>query len=288
VAEPICLGCRGQLDEPELIVAVRPSSLAPSPIETLVRRDRLVALLGLAAVAGLAWLYLLRMAAGMHSAAAEADMHAAMGMPDMAAWGSAELLSLFVMWAVMMAAMMLPSAAPVMLLVMTTYRRRGVGARGLTAAFGGGYLAVWTAFSAAAASLQFVLHGAAVLSPAAAARSAVVAGALFLVAGVYQWLPIKSACLTHCRSPLGFLTTEWRDGVGGAVLMGVRHGSFCVGCCWALMVLLFAGGVMNLFWVAAIAAFVLLEKLLRQGTWLSRVAGGLLIVWGAYLVAAGL
>jgi predicted metal-binding membrane protein len=120
-----------------------------------------------------------------------------------------------------------------------------------------------------------------------AAHSAWLGGTIFLVAGAYQWLPIKNACLTHCRSPLGFLTREWREGRAGAFIMGSRHGLFCVGCCWALMALLFAAGVMNLFWVAAIAAFVLVEKLMRQGPRVGRLAGTLLIVWGAYVLARG-
>jgi predicted metal-binding membrane protein len=184
-----------------------------------------------------------------------------------------------------MVAMMLPSATPVLLLVVSTYRRRGVQASQMTAAFGTGYLLVWTAFSLLAASAQFFLHRAAVVSEDMAIHSTLIGGSLLMVAGVYQWLPSKHACLTHCRSPLAFLAREWREGAVGALVMGGRHGFYCVGCCWALMALLFAAGVMNLFWVAAIAVFVLIEKVVPRGAQIGRMAGLGLIAWGAWLLA---
>jgi predicted metal-binding membrane protein len=256
-----------------------------SRIERLIRRDRLVAGCGLAALTLLCWAYLGNMASGMRDAAGEAEMHAAMGMPEMGAWGPAQLLALFLMWAVMMVAMMVPSAAPVMMLVLGVYRRRG-GREAHTSAwtFIAGYLLVWVAFSAVAAGTQAVLHQGALLSPDMTSRSGLVAGVILVAAGVYQWLPIKNACLTHCRSPLGFLTTEWREGIAGALSMGVRHGGFCVGCCWALMALLFVVGVMNLLWVALIAAWVLVEKLAPRGAVLGRAAGVLLATWGVYIL----
>jgi predicted metal-binding membrane protein len=255
-------------------------------VERLIRRDRLVVALGLSIVTALAWWYLLRSNSGMHADAAEADMHAAMGMPEMQVWGMAQLAALFVMWAVMMVAMMLPSAAPIILLVVGAYRRRATGApRLLTAAFSSGYLLAWAGFSAMAAALQLALHKAAVLSPAMVAQSALFGGSVLLVAGVYQWLPLKNACLAHCRSPLGFISREWREGVSGALVMGLRHGLFCIGCCWALMTLLFVAGVMNLVWVAAIAAFVLVEKLTGRGE-VSKAAGVLMVLWGIYVFAA--
>lgn len=257
----------------------------PSPLERLVRRDRLAAVLGLAAMTALAWTYLVTEAASMQSMAMDARMHAAMGMADMRAWGVADGLALFVMWAVMMAGMMLPSAAPVVLLILAVYRRRGdQHARASSGAFIGGYLLVWTMFSAAAASTQTGLHRAAFLTPDMASGSAVLGGAILLMAGVYQWLPIKNTCLTHCQSPLGFITQHWRDGATGGFIMGVRHGAFCVGCCWALMALLFVVGVMNLTWVATMAAFVLVEKLTPKVPHLGRAAGILLIIWGTYVL----
>ncbi|MPY90873.1 MAG: DUF2182 domain-containing protein [Luteitalea sp.] len=258
-----------------------------SGFERAIRQDRVIVLSGLVAITLLSWIYLARMASSMSAAAADAGMHAAMGMPEMSAWGMAELVMLFLMWAVMMVAMMLPSAAPIIWLVVGTYRRRGSGARALSSAFASGYLTAWTVFSVVAAVTQLVLHRAALLSPAMATRSAIGGGAILLVAGAYQWLPLKRACLTHCRSPLAFLAREWRDGTAGAFVMGVRHGLYCVGCCWALMLLLFAAGVMNLIWVAAIALFVLLEKLAPRGVMLGRVAGMLLMAWGAWVLIRG-
>jgi predicted metal-binding membrane protein len=120
-----------------------------------------------------------------------------------------------------------------------------------------------------------------------AAQSAALAGGIFLLAGLYQWTPLKNACLSHCQSPLAFLTKEWREGAWGAFVMGLRHGLFCVGCCWALMALLFAAGVMNLLWVAAIAIFVLAEKLLPRGLLLGRASGALLVAWGVFLIVRG-
>jgi len=255
-------------------------------IERLVRRDRLIASLALGLITLLAWVYLVRMAASMRAASNEAEIHAAMGMTNMVAWSWQDSIALFVMWAVMMVGMMLPSAAPIILMVVAVYRRRGgQQARISTAAFASGYLVAWTGFSAAAALAQTALHSAALLSSAMASKSSVFAGGIFLVAGVYQWLPLKNACLSHCRSPLHFLSREWREGTRGAFGMGLRHGLFCVGCCWALMTLLFAAGVMNLIWVAAIAAFVLVEKLLPPGVLVGRITGALLAIWGAYLLA---
>jgi predicted metal-binding membrane protein len=258
-----------------------------SPLDRRLRRDRLLAALGLSATIVLAWIYLLRMAADMGAMTLEAQTHAAMGMADMRSWGASAWAGLFLMWAVMMAAMMLPSAAPVTLLVLGVYRRREDGeARASAVAFVAGYLLAWTAFSAAAAAAQVGLHRAALLAPDMRVGSAALAGVLLVIAGVYQWLPIKNACLTRCQSPLEFLSRFWRDGVTGALVMGIRHGLFCVGCCWLLMALLFVVGVMNLFWVAALTAFVLVEKLVPGGTMVGRVAGAGLAAWGVYLLVS--
>lgn len=253
-----------------------------------VRQDRALVVFGIAAITFLSWGYLVRMGVMMNAAAADKAMHAAMGMPEMAAWGTAEFVMLFLMWTVMMVAMMLPSAAPMILLVVGTYRRRGDRSRVLTVAFGSGYLVAWTVFSAAAALTQLMLHRAALLSANMAINSAIIGGAILLLAGIYQWLPLKTACLTHRRSPLAFLASHWREGAAGALAMGLRHGLYCVGCCWALMLLLFAAGVMNLLWVAAIAMFVLVEKLAPQGHVVSRVAGVALIAWGGWVTLRGI
>jgi predicted metal-binding membrane protein len=152
--------------------------------------------------------------------------------------------------------------------------------------FGAGYLAVWTGFSAVAGLSQWLLHRAALLSPAMASATPRLGGGLLIAAGVYQWLPLKGACLMHCRSPLGFFSHAWREGAAGALLMGLRHGLYCVGCCWLLMALLFMAGVMNLLWVAAIAGFVLVEKVVPGGRLLGKVAGALLVAWGTWALAA--
>lgn len=258
---------------------------ASSSFERMIRRDRLIMLAGLVAILALSWTYLVTTGRGMQSMLSEGEMHAAMGMPEMQSW-TRELAALFVMWTVMMVGMMLPSATPLILLILGVYRRRDDRQTRLNSVlFVGGYLLAWTVFSLAAASGQVLLHRAALLSAATVARSGFLAAGILFVAGLYQLLPIKGACLTHCRSPLSFLGHHWREGPGGAIHMGFFHGFFCVGCCWALMALLFVAGVMNLLWVAAIAAFVLVEKVTRQGLLLGRVAGVLLILWGAFVLA---
>ena len=253
-------------------------------LERVIRRDRLVMAYGLAVITVLAWIYLVRAAASMNAMAGEAAMHAAMGMVMTQSWGLGDWLGLFVMWAVMMAAMMLPSAAPVILLVLGAYRRRGDSrARAAAFMFVAGYVVAWTAFSAAASAAQVGLHRAALLAADMRSSSTTLSGAILLIAGVYQWLPIKNACLAHCQSPLGFLSRYWREGTVGGLVMGVRHGLFCVGCCWVLMALLFVVGVMNLLWVAALAALVLVEKLFRAGSVFGRVAGVAMGAWAVYL-----
>jgi predicted metal-binding membrane protein len=187
----------------------------------------------------------------------------------------------------MMTAMMLPSAAPMILLVAGVNRRRRERASPAvpTAVFVTGYLVVWTSFSAIAALAQWGLHEAALLSPQMASTSPILGGLLLLIAGAYQFLPVKSACLSGCRSPLGFLAGEWREGRAGALLMGLRHGRLCLGCCWALMTLLFVAGVMNLLWVATIAGLVLIEKVSRSGPHIGRLAGLALAGWGVWMLA---
>lgn len=259
-----------------------------SALDRVIRRDRLLTALGLAALTIVAWAYLVHSAAMMDAMSHEAQMHVAMGMGDMRAWNALDWLGLFVMWAVMMVAMMLPSAAPVFVLVLGVYRRRAAPqARAAAYAFVAGYVLVWTMFSVAASLVQLLLHRAAVMSPDMRIGSAAVSGIILMIAGIYQWVPFKNACLTTCQSPLGFLSQYWREGVSGGFLMGARHGLFCVGCCWMLMMLLFVVGVMNLIWVAALAALVLVEKLFRGGAVVGRIVGAAAVAWGIYLVVLG-
>ncbi len=250
-------------------------------METLLRRDRLVALAGLALLATLAWAVVLTMAGGMRSP------EMALAMPETADWGADRFPPLFGMWAVMMVAMMLPSAAPVVLLV--AGMNRGRRARGEpsvpTSVFLLGYLLTWTVYAALAAGAQVALHDAALLSPGMASASPILGGALLVAAGVFQFTPLKDACLRHCRSPFHVLGTEWREGAAGALRLGLRHGTYCVGCCWLVMALLFVVGVMNVLWVAALAAFVLVEKAAPGGPWIGRTVGGVLVAWGVWLLA---
>jgi len=187
------------------------------------------------------------------------------------------------MWAVMMAAMMLPSAAPAILLYATLARRRAERGEALASAagaFASGYVLVWALFSVAATALQFALEQAALMSPAMRTTSVALAGAALVGAGVYQWTSLKHACLRHCRSPLEFITEHWRSGASGALRMGATHGAYCVGCCWVLMLLLFVGGVMNFAWIAGLALFVLVEKVVPAGHRVARASGVALVAWG--------
>jgi predicted metal-binding membrane protein len=184
-----------------------------------------------------------------------------------------------------MVAMMVPSVAPLILMFARANRQRGVdrvvGSAGILLL---GYLLVWSGFSGLAALAQWGLHGAAVLSPMMASTSPVLGGVLLMAAGVFQFTPLKRACLAHCRSPMGLLLSEWHGGRWGTLTMGLKHGIWCVGCCWALMALLFVAGFMNLLWVAAIAGFVLLERTAPMGAMLGRVTGAALVVAGIALI----
>ncbi len=210
-----------------------------------------------------------------------------MAMPQMQSWGWVDFILMFVMWAVMMVAMMVPSASPMVLMFANVNRRRREQERPYfpTAVFLLGYLVVWTAFSALATLAQGALHEAALLSPMMVSTSPILGGVLLLLAGIFQWTPLKHACLRHCRSPLTVILREWREGARGAFIMGLKHGAYCTGCCWFLMALLFVAGVMNLLWVAAIAAFVLIEKVAPAGHWVGRIAGLLLIGLGALMMS---
>jgi predicted metal-binding membrane protein len=203
-----------------------------------------------------------------------------------ASWSLIDGVFTFTMWTVMMVGMMAPSAMPVLLVFgASRVRRAERGGAAAVVAFGLGYIAVWAGFSAFAALAQGGLHRAALLSPAMATTSAPLAAAVLVAAGVYQLTPLKYACLSHCQSPMGFLMSHWREGRSGAFQMGLSHGVYCVGCCWALMVVLFVVGVMNLLWVAVLAGFVLVEKLGYGGHWVSRAGGVLLVAAGIATLA---
>ena len=253
-------------------------------MEARVRWDRAIVGAGLAGLALLAWLYVLRLAQAM----SDLDMHGAMGMagPQMHDWHLADTFLTFLMWSVMMAAMMIPAASPMVLMFARIARSRPAAARPFaqTGFFVLGYLLVWATYSALATLAQWGLHSAALLSPMLTTTSRHLGGALLIAAGIFQWTPLKDRCLRACRSPLAFIMGEWREGSAGALIMGLRHGAYCVGCCWALMALLFVAGVMNLIWVAALAAFVLIEKMAPGEQWVTRVAGVALVIVGTLLM----
>ena len=261
-------------------------------METIPRRERLIISGCLGAMVLVAWFYLLHAKTAMPGMdmpgmdMSGMDMRG-MVMPELHEWGVTTLLLLFVMWAVMMVGMMVPSAAPMILTFLTVNQRRRTTARPLVPVgiFLLAYLVVWTAYSAVATLAQWQLHRAALLSSTMAATSPVLSGGLLIAAGVFQWTPLKLACLKGCRSPLSFLMSEWREGTAGAFMMGLRHGTYCVGCCWVLMALLFVAGVMNLLWVAVIALFVFAEKILPRGELLAHAAGIALVTAGVALMA---
>jgi len=248
-------------------------------VETALKRDRLTVGVALALLTLLAWGYTAYTARTMGMARSD------MAMPQMQAWSAAMLAFMFVMWFVMMVAMMLPSAAPMILTFAAVQRRRQTqgGAFVPTGVFVAGYLLVWAAFSLLATLAQYGLERAALVSPMMGKAVPWLGAALLIAAGLFQFAPLKNVCLDKCRTPLGFMMTEWRDGTRGALVMGLRHGAYCTGCCWALMVLLFVGGVMNLLWVAVLALFVLIEKVVPAGGRLGKAGGILLIAWGAWI-----
>lgn len=242
-------------------------------------------LAALLAVAAFGWAFLAWLALDMTSPLAR------LAMPVSAAWTLANAAAVWAMWAVMMVAMMLPSAAPMALVLAALDRKaRRATWRARLVAFVAAYALVWSAFSVAATAAQWGLHAAGVLSPMRlASTSPYLAGTLLLLAGSFQFTRLKSACLTGCRSPVGFLMTEWRPGVGGGFVMGLRHGLYCLGCCWALMALLFVFGVMNLLWVALLATLVAVEKLAPRGDIVARACGAAMLAAGSgYLLVSTL
>jgi predicted metal-binding membrane protein len=247
-------------------------------LERVLKRDRTVTLVALLAVSLLAWAYI---ASGIGM-----DMDA-MAMPEMAMpadWTPSYFALMLAMWVMMMVAMMLPSAAPMVLLFATVERRRhGVTPFRATALFASAYLIVWAVFSLVSTVFQWQLDRFAQLTPMLATANALVAAIVLITAGVYQFTPLKQACLRGCRSPIEFVSRYWNRGPFG---IGLVHGLYCLGCCWMLMLLLFVGGAMNLLWVALIAAFIFAEKIAPHGKWVSYIAGMALITGAAWVLYA--
>jgi predicted metal-binding membrane protein len=204
-------------------------------------------------------------------------------------WTTSDVGFTFAMWAVMMIGMMAPATAPMLLLIAAVHQKRGrERSWPPVAMFALGYAAIWIAAGVIAAMGQWGMHNLALLSAEMAASSPRLAASILIVAGVYQLTALKHRCLVHCRSPLGFLMTNWRSGTLGAFQMGSRHGVYCLGCCWALMSVLFSVGIMNLVWIAVLTAFVLVEKIGPKGTMSARMGGLGLIVFGVVILTRGL
>ncbi|MCP4046970.1 MAG: DUF2182 domain-containing protein [Gammaproteobacteria bacterium] len=248
--------------------------------ERVLRKDRVILIISLIGLTGLAWLYLYLLAADM----AAGDMRL-MGMGKMGVmtgpmpWDGKTFLLMGLMWWIMMIGMMVPSAAPMILLFARVQRRNlphENPALRITL-FTLSYLLLWLLFSVGATWLQWWLSERVLLSPMMKTVNPWLGAVIFMLAGLYQLTPLKRACLAHCQAPLQFLTTHWRKGNTGALHVGLRHGAYCVGCCWSLMLLLFVGGVMNLLWIATIAMLVLVEKILPPGRSYKWISGTLLI-----------
>lgn len=251
--------------------------------ERSTQTDKISILSVLGVLTVCAWAYLVHMALKPD---ANGMAHCAAVMPGGMKWGPEDIITSFIMWSVMMVAMMFPAAAPMFLAFSVINRDKNEtgGTLAATGWFVLGYLIVWLAFSVLATVTQWVLHSAALLWEAMAITGPIAGGALLAVAGVFQWTPFRNACMTKCRSPMAFIITEWRAGKDGALIMGLKHGIYCVGCCWLLMALSLVLGVMNLIWMGALTIFMAMEKGNIGGLWLSRVAGAILVVWGIAVV----
>jgi predicted metal-binding membrane protein len=252
-----------------------------SPTSATLGQARGAVVVTLVAIAAGSWVYLGAVAARM------GDMSSVLAMPMTSAWSAVQSALMVTMWVVMMAAMMLPSAVPMVLTYDRLDRGSPLGQGGSATLFVAGYAVVWSGFAVLAAGIQWVLQTMALVDGMGEATQRGLAGLLLIGAGAFQFSPVKRRNLGACRTPMAFLTTSWRDGRSGALRMGLHHGSLCLRCCWALMILLFVLGVMNLFWVALLAIFVLAEKVLRRGEAISAIGGVVMIVWGIGAVLGG-
>jgi predicted metal-binding membrane protein len=254
-------------------------------LEDALRRDRALVVLGFVAILAPVWFYLVR---------ASLDMYGPMRGPGVwmmrATWDAPFVALVFAMWSVMMVGMMLPSAAPAILIYARVARSGESPERPVLRAylFATGYLAVWIGFSLAATALQALLAARGFMTPMMESATPYFTAGLLILTGAYQWSNWKHACLRRCRGPVAFLADHWRPGVYGALRMGIRHGLYCLGCCWALMLLLFAGGVMSLRWIAGLSLFVLFEKVSPFGKIGDRIAGAVILAAAAGLIVRAL
>jgi predicted metal-binding membrane protein len=263
-------------------------------LEIILRRDRIIVAAALAALTALAWTYVLSLAADMDMGGMEMSgfrmVPAGIGImaPAPAPWQAIEFVYVFAMWVVMMVGMMTPSAAPMILIYARVGRQASARGKPFAATgwFATGYLLTWVGFALVATAAQWALDRTALLDPKMASANQVFGGIVLIAAGVYQWTPLKDICLAQCQSPLLFIQRQggFRRDPSGSLLLGLRHGAYCVGCCWVLMALLFVGGVMNVLWIATISAFVLIEKIVPVGRLISRIAGAGFVAAGTWLV----
>ena len=269
--------------------------MSEATLESVLQRDRFIVFAALAAIALLAWVYILYLAlqmdmggmdmTGFRMAASAAGM---VMTPALQAWSGTEFVFTLAMWVVMMIGMMTPSAAPVILLYARVGRQAAIQGQPFasTGWFLSGYLIAWSLFSFAATTAQWLLDRASLLTPAMTTASAVLGSVVLFAAGIYQWTPLKDKCLVHCQSPLQFIQHSggFRRDPLGSLRVGMNHGVYCVGCCWALMALLFVGGVMNVLWIALIAILVLAEKVVPARRLITRFAGVVFTVAGVWLL----
>jgi predicted metal-binding membrane protein len=272
--------------------------MSDAALDQLIRRDRVIILAALFGLVALAWAYVLWIAADIDMGAMDRTgfrmIPAGIGImaPALAPWSGFEFAIVFVMWTIMMVGMMAPSVAPMVLIHARVARQAAFRQTPFpaTAWFALGYLAAWLTFALAAATAQWGLERASLLTPTMESATDTVAGLILLVAGIYQWTPAKDVCLAQCQAPLAFIHRHggFRRDAAGALSLGIRHGAYCVGCCWALMTLLFAVGIMNVLWIAGLAVLVLLEKISPAGRLISRIAGVAMMASAAWLLAGGL
>jgi predicted metal-binding membrane protein len=255
-----------------------------STLESVLRRDRLITMAGLGGVTGLAWIYL--MIKAMNMADTPMVMDGIAGITQIKPWTPIDFVLILLMWIIMMIAMMIPSALPMILLFARVSRQAQEQGHPVApvSAFVSGYVIAWVGFCLGATLLQWAFDQTALLSPMMVSTSPILGGILLIVAGVYQWTPLKAVCLRYCRSPFEFIARHWRKNTFGALRMGIEHGIFCLGCCWVLMTLLFIGGIMNLLWIAAIAGFVLLEKVTPFGIQVGKISGLVLALAGVFVI----
>ncbi len=261
-------------------------------LETVLKKDRVFLIGGLVIIILMSWIYILT-GAGMDMNAMEmTDMVSPKGMGEMmpmmgaAVWSPSYAILMFFMWWIMMVAMMLPSASPTILLYALVSKKNFNQNKSIlpTSLFAWGYLVSWGIFSLIATALQWWFESVGWLTPMLSSSNTIFGGLLLILAGVYQLTPIKRACLKHCRNPILFLHNHWHSGNLGAFRMGIFHGFYCLACCWFLMGLLFVGGVMNLYWIAGLAIYVLIEKSIPTGHWFGSLTGIVLSIWGVWML----